>query len=62
MAKLANAAVDAGEIRDDVNPADLLRGLGGVCMASDAADWQAQALRLVGLMMDGLRYGAPNPR
>jgi hypothetical protein len=62
MAKLAKAAVEAGEIRDDVDSADLLRGLGGVCMASDAAGWQEQALRLVALMMDGLRYGAPKPR
>lgn len=61
IAMLAKAAVEAGEIRDDVDSADLLRGLGGVCMASDAAGWQEQALRLVALMMDGLRYGAPNP-
>jgi AcrR family transcriptional regulator len=61
IGQLAAAAVEAGEIREDVNASDLLRGLGGVCMASDATDWQAQALRLVGLMMDGLRYGAPNP-
>ena len=35
------------------------RAIGGVCMASDAAGWQDQARRLVGLLMDGLRYGAP---
>ena len=60
MDTLVNAAADSGDIRSDVSPADLLRALGGVCMVSDQADWQDQARRLVALLMDGLRYGAPN--
>ncbi|MDX6227551.1 MAG: hypothetical protein QOI76_941 [Frankiales bacterium] len=60
METLVDAAAAAGEIRADVTPADLLRAIGGVCMVSDQPDWQEQARRLVGLLMDGLRYGAPN--
>jgi hypothetical protein len=29
-------------------------------MVSDQPNWQEQAHRLVALLMDGLRYGAPN--
>jgi AcrR family transcriptional regulator len=60
METLVEAAATAGEIRPDVAPADLLRAIGGVCMVSDQPGWQEQAHRLVGLLMDGLRYGAPN--
>ncbi len=59
LEKLVRTAGEAGQIRSDVDPVDLLRALGGVCMISDSADWQAQALRLVALLVDGLRYGAP---
>ena len=58
---LLQASAASGEIRSDVAPADLLRALGGVCMVSDQPDWQEQARRLVSLLLDGLRYGAPNP-
>ena len=56
---LLAAAEQAGEIRSDVSPPDLLRALGGLCMVSDQPDWQDQARRLISLLMDGLRYGAP---
>lgn len=59
LEKLVRRAAYAGQIRADVDSVDLLRALGGVCMVSDSADWQAQALRLVKLLVDGLRYGAP---
>jgi AcrR family transcriptional regulator len=58
---LLTAASDAGRIRPDVEGPDLLRALGGICMASDAVDWQEQSRRLVALLMDGLRYGATVP-
>jgi AcrR family transcriptional regulator len=61
MKELVDAAVAAGEIRSDVSPVDLMRAVSGVCMASDSTDWQAQARRLVALLVDGLRYGA-SPR
>lgn len=62
LATMTAAAVAAGSIRSDVEPADLLRTLGGVCMMSDQQEWQDQARRMVSLLMDGLRYGAPAAR
>jgi AcrR family transcriptional regulator len=61
MASLVDASIAAGQIRPDANSADLVRAIGGVCMVSDQPDWQEQAHRLIALLMDGLRYGAPQP-
>lgn len=61
MSGLVDSAVAAGAIRPDADAADLLGAISGVCMISDQPDWQAQARRLVRLLMDGLRYGAPTP-
>lgn len=59
VSTLVDAAVAAGTIKPDTDPLDLLRGLSGFCMANDHADWQERAVRLVALLMDGLRYGCP---
>ena len=59
---LVAAAVEAGTIRSDVEPADLLRAMGGICMAADTPGWADRTGRLVDLLMDGLRYGASKPR
>ena len=56
---MIDAARAAGAIRTDVEATDLLRTLGGVCMMSDQPEWKDQARRMVALLMDGLRYGAP---
>lgn len=56
---LVHAAIEAGTIRSDVEPADLLRAMGGICMAADTPGWADRTGRLVDLLMDGLRYGAP---
>ena len=56
---LVEAAAATGAIRKDVDPADLLRAMGGICMATDSPDWNERTGRLVDLLMDGLRYGAP---
>jgi AcrR family transcriptional regulator len=55
-----NNAVEAGAIRDDVEAADLLKALSGICLVSDQPGWQDQARRLVSLLHDGLRYRAPS--
>lgn len=60
IATLVDAAVADGSIRDDVDPEDLLRAMGGICMATDTPGWADRTGRLVDLLMDGLRYGAPN--
>jgi AcrR family transcriptional regulator len=54
---LVAAGVSAGSIRDDVEPLDLLRGVAGICLTPQAdADFREQAIRLVALLMDGMRY------
>jgi AcrR family transcriptional regulator len=58
---LIAAAVEAGTIRDDVDPDDLLRAMGGICMATDSPDWADRTARLIDLLVDGLRYGARAP-
>ncbi|WP_375485276.1 TetR/AcrR family transcriptional regulator [uncultured Jatrophihabitans sp.] len=55
---LVRAAVDTGEIRSDVEPMDLLRGMSGICMAGDAPGAPERTARLVDLLLDGMRYGA----
>ena len=61
MTGLIDSAIAAGTIRPDADATDLLGAIGGVCMISDQPDWQDQSRRLVRLLMDGLRYGAPTP-
>jgi len=56
---LLDAAAKAGRVRADVEAMDLLRALGGICMVNDDPGWQDRAVRLVNLLMDGLRFGAP---
>jgi AcrR family transcriptional regulator len=56
---LVAAAVDAGTIRSDADPDDLMRGMSGICMATDQAGWPDRTGRLIDLLVDGLRYGAP---
>jgi AcrR family transcriptional regulator len=55
---LVNAGVDAGAIRSDVEPLDLLRAVSGVCLlpTSSGDDWRVHAKRVVGLLMDGMRH------
>lgn len=60
LAMLLAAAADAGEIRADVAPYDLLRGIGNLSVAS-GEDGAAHTKRMVMLLIDGLRYGAQRP-
>ncbi|MGI8418075.1 MAG: TetR/AcrR family transcriptional regulator [Nakamurella sp.] len=53
------AAAEAGEIRGDITADDLMRSMGGICMANDQTGPVENAERLVDLVFDGLRYGAP---
>ncbi len=55
---LFDAARDAGTIRDDVDPVDVLRTVVGVCSAgNDARDPEA-TLRMLRIVLDGVRFGA----
>jgi len=55
MGALLDRAVASGEIRTDVSPEDLLRALIGMCYMHDQPGWQASVLRLVDVLVDGLR-------
>ncbi|MET0741951.1 MAG: TetR/AcrR family transcriptional regulator [Microvirga sp.] len=56
---LMERAVQAGVVRPDANSADVLHALSSIYSASDGPDWQERSKRLVALIMDGLRFGAP---
>ncbi len=49
----------AGEIRSDVDHEDLLRAMSGICMATDSTASAERTARIVDLLVDGLRFGAP---
>jgi AcrR family transcriptional regulator len=52
---LLERAAAAGQIRPDISAEDLLRALIGMCSMHDQPGWQARVLRLVDVMVDGLR-------
>jgi AcrR family transcriptional regulator len=55
MTLLVERATAAGDIRADVDPNDLLRALVGFTYGNSSPNWQASALRLIDILMDGLR-------
>lgn len=62
LGSLVAAAIAAGAIRADADPEDLLRALSGLCMAVDAPGAAGRTGRIVDLLVDGLRFGAPAGR
>jgi AcrR family transcriptional regulator len=52
---LVDRAAAAGDIRAGVEPLDLLYALVGLSYANATPGWQASALRLIDILMDGLR-------
>ena len=56
-----SAAAKAGAIRPDIDSEDLIRGMGGICMATDAGASPDRTNKLMSLLLDGLRYGASHP-
>jgi AcrR family transcriptional regulator len=48
-------AVEAGEIRGDVSAEDLLRTLVGMCLLHDQPGWQGSVMRMLDVLVDGLR-------
>jgi AcrR family transcriptional regulator len=55
ISALVERASAAGDIRADVDPADVLRALVGFTYGATGPDWEASALRLIDILMDGLR-------
>ncbi|MET9119592.1 helix-turn-helix domain-containing protein [Streptomyces longwoodensis] len=55
--QLLDAAADADEIRADIEPYALMRGVGNLCIGADS-DPRYDARRLAALLVAGLRHGA----
>lgn len=55
---LLDAAATAGAVRGDVDPGELLGAVARLCMGEEKPGY---AERMVGLLIDGLRYGAGPP-
>lgn len=55
MLLLVDRAAAAGDIRPNVDPNDVLRALVGFTYGNADPGWQASALRLIDILMDGLR-------
>ncbi|GGW70444.1 TetR family transcriptional regulator [Streptomyces lucensis JCM 4490] len=56
---LLRAGEEAGTIRPGVTADDFLLAIAGLWGLSPQEDWQPRATRLLDLVMDGLRAGAP---
>jgi AcrR family transcriptional regulator len=59
MVLLVDLASASGDIRPDVDPNDLLRALVGFTYGNTSPGWQASALRLIDILIDGLRPTRP---
>jgi AcrR family transcriptional regulator len=53
--QLLKNAIDAGAIKGDIEPADVLNALFGIYSIPEGPDWRERAHRIVRLVMDGLR-------
>jgi AcrR family transcriptional regulator len=58
ITRLVGRAVAAGELRDDLDPIDLLRALVGVANVSAGPGWEESAKRLVDILIAGSKPGA----
>ena len=61
IGSLLRAGAEAGTIRADALPADVLASLSGVSLVAGQPHQQEQAGRLLDLLMDALRYRAGEP-
>jgi hypothetical protein len=55
---LLRAGAEAGTLRSDVEPEDVLRAMGAIWMVADGEEFPEQAMRILRLVLDGLRYRA----
>ena len=58
LGSLLDAAGAEGTVRSDLDPEDVLLAMGGIWSLPDEPEWDQRARRLLGLVMDGLRYRA----
>ncbi|MGW3683681.1 TetR/AcrR family transcriptional regulator [Streptomyces prasinus] len=59
---LLRACEEAGTIRPGVTADDLVLAIGGLWQLDPTGDWRPRATRLLDIVMDGLRAGAPGRR
>ena len=59
---LLDANDKAGTIRPGVTAGDFIVAIAGIWQVDLSGDWQSQTARLLDLIMDGLRTGAPGRR
>jgi AcrR family transcriptional regulator len=59
LATLLTAGASEEMVRSDLDPMDVLMGLGGVTLIAGESDQRDLAGRLLDLLMDGLRYRPP---
>ena len=59
---LLRAGAAAGTLRSDVDPSDVLTSLSGISMVTANHAQPDQGRRILDLLMDGLRYRAPQPQ
>ena len=55
ISTLVKRAIASGDVREDIDPSDLLRAMVGVSYGNPDAGWEASARRLIDIVMDGLR-------
>lgn len=58
---LLDRAAQAGLIRADIGPGDLLRAFIGMCYLQDHADWRESVTRLLDVFVDGMRKPSEKP-
>ena len=58
VAVLLRAGAEADSLRADVEAEDVLRAMGAIWMVADGEDFSEQAMRVLRLVLDGLRYRA----
>jgi AcrR family transcriptional regulator len=54
---LLEAGAASGTLRADVDPTDVMRVISGIWYLPDGPEWRADVLRMLDLVIDGLRYG-----
>lgn len=55
VARLLERAIAAGDVRPDVEGADIMQALAGLAYNADSPGWRTSALRLVDILIAGLR-------
>jgi AcrR family transcriptional regulator len=52
---LLDRAIASGEIRKDIEPNDMMQAMSGLAAGSTTPGWEARTLRLIDVLMNGLR-------